>query len=193
MSKNQLDPRVRRTREAFQNSLLQLLKTKRFEKIRVKEIAQGADLSRNAFYSHFETKEDLLFSYADDLFESIIQTVYDDFGSAVNVDLFALFKASFDLWKANVDVMRYVLQVEKKELVITRFRAHTEAMVTIYLGKQTVETTQHELSDYVFDFAAGGGFMLLQRWINDGMIHDSEQMAQLMVDIAPFNTLLGGS
>jgi len=189
MPANKIDPRIRRTRAMFQDALLQLLKTKRFEKIRVKEIAQQADLSRHAFYSHFETKEDLLFSYVDDQFDMIVQAVKDEFSRGADVELYTLFKISFDLWRSNANVMRYVLQVERKDLVIKRFRDHSVAIIAIYMERRNIQTAQHELSDYIFDFAAGGGFMLIQRWVNDGMIHDSEKMAQLMIEIAPFNAL----
>ncbi|MEI4337578.1 TetR/AcrR family transcriptional regulator [Streptococcus suis] len=53
------DRRFEKTENAIQESFLQLLMTKDCSKISVKEICQQAQISRNAFYQHYETKEHL--------------------------------------------------------------------------------------------------------------------------------------
>jgi AcrR family transcriptional regulator len=59
------DRRVRRTRSRLKASLLELLEAKDYDAITVEDIAQQADVGRSTFYSHFESKEDLLFSGFD--------------------------------------------------------------------------------------------------------------------------------
>lgn len=53
------DLRIMKTQERLQNALLELLKTKELKEITVKEICDGAGISRNAFYQHYGYKEDL--------------------------------------------------------------------------------------------------------------------------------------
>lgn len=53
------DPRFEKTEIAIQESFLHLLTTKSCSKISVKEICQLAQISRNAFYQHYETKNHL--------------------------------------------------------------------------------------------------------------------------------------
>jgi AcrR family transcriptional regulator len=59
------DRRVRRTRTRLKESLLQLLGEKDYDEITVEDIAGRADVGRSTFYSHFDSKEDLLFSGFD--------------------------------------------------------------------------------------------------------------------------------
>jgi AcrR family transcriptional regulator len=59
------DRRVRRTRSRLKASLLELLEAKDYDSITVEDIAQHADVGRSTFYSHFDSKEDLLFSGFD--------------------------------------------------------------------------------------------------------------------------------
>lgn len=59
----QTDPRVRRTKQEFQQALLDLLENQEYERITVSQIAQQAGLNRATFYLHYEDKEDLLEQY----------------------------------------------------------------------------------------------------------------------------------
>ena len=56
---NFTDLRVLKTQERLQNSLLEILETKKLKEITVKEICDKAGISRNAFYQHYSYKEDL--------------------------------------------------------------------------------------------------------------------------------------
>lgn len=53
------DLRFQKTETALQKAFLELLQTKELTKISVKEICELAQVSRNAFYQHYETKEHL--------------------------------------------------------------------------------------------------------------------------------------
>ena len=57
------DPRVRRTKNQFEQALLTLLENSDYEKITVSQIAAKAGLNRATFYLHYEDKEDLLEQY----------------------------------------------------------------------------------------------------------------------------------
>lgn len=54
------DLRVRRTRQALQQALMDLLKQTSFDAITVNDIAERARINRVTFYAHYEDKYDLL-------------------------------------------------------------------------------------------------------------------------------------
>lgn len=54
------DRRVRRTRAALQNALLELMTEKGYEAVTVQDLIDRADIGRSTFYSHFTDKSDLL-------------------------------------------------------------------------------------------------------------------------------------
>ena len=61
MSDNaRVDRRVRRTRDAVQTALVQLMVEKDYGAITVGDIADRADVSRSTFYMHYADKEDVL-------------------------------------------------------------------------------------------------------------------------------------
>lgn len=56
----QLDPRIRRTRQLLLDALKQLLEEKEFDKISIQDITEAATLNRATFYAHYPDKFALL-------------------------------------------------------------------------------------------------------------------------------------
>lgn len=67
------DRRVRRTRKALHDALLDLMVEKRYDAITVQDIIDRADIGRSTFYSHFTDKRDLLDSGFEDLSQLLAQ------------------------------------------------------------------------------------------------------------------------
>src|SRR5207244_10776958 len=63
------DLRARRTRKWLQDALIGLMKEKSFEDIQITELTARAQVSRPAFYLHFRSKEELLLSHVDVIFD----------------------------------------------------------------------------------------------------------------------------
>ena len=55
------DRRVRRTRHRLKEALLSLIEERSYDRITVADITHHADVGRSTFYSHFDSKEELLF------------------------------------------------------------------------------------------------------------------------------------
>lgn len=85
MVKQSQDRRARRSRRLLKESLLELMKQKRFSEISVRDVTDGADMNRGTFYLHYTDTADLLQSLEADLFAELqalidahIQQTLDD-------------------------------------------------------------------------------------------------------------------
>jgi AcrR family transcriptional regulator len=63
------DRRVRQTRNALGDALIELMREKPFAAIKVQHVLDRAGISRSTFYTHYRDKNDLLLSDADEFFE----------------------------------------------------------------------------------------------------------------------------
>lgn len=175
-NKKAVDRRVRRTRALLQNALIQLLEEKPLAKIQIKEITERADVSRQTFYLHFETKEELLFSYMDDVFDQLHVAVFQDASKINHLDTQTLLTESFRAYATHVDALRWVMQVENKDLLIERLRIHIDAIMNAYASLPDVNIQRHHLHEHSVDFVTGGIYMLLRRWLSDDLKPSAAEM-----------------
>ena len=66
-----MDRRQRKTRQAIYDAFAGLLEKKSYSGITVQDIIDKADIGRSTFYSHFETKDELLRSLCSEIFEHV--------------------------------------------------------------------------------------------------------------------------
>ncbi len=69
------DRRVRRTRRRLRDALIQLILEQGYEKITIQEITDAADLSRATFYLHYKTKDELLASSLEEMFDELVASM----------------------------------------------------------------------------------------------------------------------
>lgn len=67
MLKNPQDRRVRRTRRLLKESLLDLMKQKRFSEISARDVTDNADMNRSTFYLHYTDTVQILQSVEEDM------------------------------------------------------------------------------------------------------------------------------
>lgn len=75
------DARVVRTREALRQTMLELLDTKSFEQITIRELTAGADIGYTTFFRHHPTKESLLDEIAAEEIGQLINLVMSTVGT----------------------------------------------------------------------------------------------------------------
>ena len=66
------DLRIIKTKKALYNALINLMKNKTFEEIKVSDICNEALVNRSTFYAHFEDKYTLLSSFINSLKDSFL-------------------------------------------------------------------------------------------------------------------------
>lgn len=70
-----IDRRVVRTRTTLYDSLVQLIRERGYDSIRIEDILERANIGRSTFYAHFKSKDELLERSLDRLRQELISTV----------------------------------------------------------------------------------------------------------------------
>ncbi|MEN8242386.1 MAG: TetR/AcrR family transcriptional regulator [Chloroflexota bacterium] len=169
-----------RSIKALQGALLELLEEKKFQKISITDISERSGLTRSTFYSHFSTKDELL--------DSIINTVIDNFFEQLysrdvsnpdpekdlemNIDFFRI-------WEKNKDLIPLLESVDFDCLLIGRIRAFWDEHYEKILKKKNPEFSDR-YTNFANSFLASTFVGLLKEWINQDMQASPELMGELL-------------
>jgi AcrR family transcriptional regulator len=172
-----------RSRRLLQEAFTILLKKKPFKKITISDITEEADLARSTFYAHFDTKEQLLISYVDDLLDQFFAMIAtrDQGISDVERDI-EININFFRIWDECCNIDEVVKAVDIDNLILGRFRQYWE--------KNSQETSPElrpdispAFSNYLQNFLAYSFFGILKTWLTDDKKYPPEVMGQLLYDL----------
>jgi len=178
------DPRAVRTRREIQRAFIELLGEKPYQNITVTDIAGKAGYARHTFYNHYETKDDLL--------ANLIDIVYDEFFSKLDKwnikikdgdeELKVIISYFFSVWQDNRDTVRVLRRLEIDNLLIIRLKAYFTKFYYDQVAKE-IPGTDMVLAKYIINFNAYTMLGILKPWLEDGMRHPPEVMAEFLVEL----------
>ena len=76
--KEKTDLRVIKTKKILFNTLLELMKNKNFEKIKISDICEESLINRSTFYAHYEDKYELLMELFEEQKLSLLKELEDN-------------------------------------------------------------------------------------------------------------------
>lgn len=164
-----------RTRRLLQEALLHLLEKKSYQKITVTDITGRADLARATFYTHFETKDDLLLSYINDVFEQHYSEMakWMDFKPD---EEWRFFLALFEYWQERGPQIQDVLHLVDYRRITRLFEDYHRRL---YLRTVPPEFRNDALDQYLLAVLTGITTNLLLEWLENGMKQSPEVMSRL--------------
>src|SRR5438477_2645162 len=176
------DLRARRTRKWLQDALIGLMKEKSFEDIQITELTERAQVSRPAFYLHFRSKEELLLSHVDIIFDEFHAEVSREIERG-NIDRKRFSIMLFQYWERYAETLRLVIQAENPDILLERLKQYVGIVMKELDAKTRKPANDPRLQELVVGFVAGGAYMLLTQWISNKTPYSAEQMGLLYYDL----------
>ncbi|MEL7156008.1 MAG: TetR family transcriptional regulator [Actinomycetota bacterium] len=121
------DRRVRRTKALLSEALLELLVTKRWDKISVQDIIDRADVGRSTFYAHYATKVELLLDHLPGLVRQLADPVDADHDAMPN--LVPLFEHIDEMQAVIRPILQQTIRGEVTDALQTQFEADWTAVL----------------------------------------------------------------
>ena len=167
--------RAAQRQRAIQESLLELMRTQRYDQIAVSDVCAHAGIPRRTFYNHFESKDEVLDSILDDmLLEFKLEAMFDfNQGVAVMEESFVRF---FRNWLGpNREKLELLLKNGLGTRLIERSRiSNREERV----GFPRPEELPEELVQIGTLWGTTGFFTILFYWVENGCVQSPEQMGK---------------
>jgi AcrR family transcriptional regulator len=179
ITKAPTDLRARRTRQWLQSALVALMQEKPFREIQITEIAERANVSRPAFYLHFGSKEELLLSQVDVVFEAFRGELARQV-AAGQADRERFSALLFEYWERYADTLKLVIQADGQHILLERVRQYVGMIMDDLAAGQRRAAGSAQRRALAADFMAGGAYMLLKTWIMSDRPQSAAEMGALL-------------
>jgi len=172
-----LDRRQQKTRNAIFNAFSELLKNKNFNNITVQEIIDKANIGRSTFYSHFETKDDLLKEMCTDIFTHIFSDELKmekthDFSRDNNGLQQKITHILYHLKDSKKDIAG-ILSCESGELFMEYFKEYLTEMFSKFLNNKITNVPR----EFLLNHLAGSLSEAIKWWIKMDMKNSPEEIS----------------
>ena len=164
-----MDRRQQKTRSAIYEALTDLLKKYRFEDITVQQIIDEANIGRSTFYSHFETKDQLLEQMCDEMFshvfsDTLLPEKSHDF-SANHENIKALLEHILWHIKDHKDNIRSIMNGESEKLFTRYFSEYLEKAFGDIILRVDIDVSD----EFKKQFVIGSFISTVKWWISQGL------------------------
>ncbi|WP_267201887.1 TetR/AcrR family transcriptional regulator [Limosilactobacillus kribbianus] len=180
---NRQNAGAEKAKHSLATALLSLMEEMPFDQIRVVDIADRADYTRQTFYQHFKTKEAVLEYYVDDLYYQSFQ----EFGGQQDVSLEQLFsKLALD-WQKHAAGIATIIDNDLTNYMERCYPAYIQHFLEN--SNWRLKENNPEKQEYIYHFIAGGEINLLAWWIRQKQQLAPAGLAALLQDtMTPFLT-----
>lgn len=181
-----MDRRQQKTRIAIFQAFSELLKTKDFTHITVKNIIDEANIGRSTFYAHFETKEDLLRAWCADIFTHI-------FSDKLTVEKTHDFTNKQYGLKEKITHLLYHLRDQKSDILGILpydreglFMSYFKEYLIEMFDDEIVSTNVNAPHDFVLNHLLNSFGEAIFWWIKRDMKDTPEQLAEYYLSVLPW-------
>jgi AcrR family transcriptional regulator len=186
------DRRVRRTRRALREAMLDLMEEKGYDQVTIEELTDRADIGRTTFYLHYGAKQDLLLEQFGELLDQLVEQLsqiplssWQQTGESFSVEdhpsrpICMIFQHAAD----NKELYQIVLQGEGVDQASERLQAimtnAVNTFLSLKLGEEGDQLTLQIPVELFGNYFAGAMLGVIKWWLEADMPYSSEEMEEI--------------
>jgi AcrR family transcriptional regulator len=176
-----LDPRVRRTHQALQQALLELVQEQPYESIPIQAITDRADLNRATFYLHFSSKEELLAAGLESHFDEVVARIGREAGNRPYWEDATSAKIVFEYVAENCKLYKVLLGEKGLGYVMHRILHYMATFDEQALAQHVPQDVTPLIPIPILAQQTAGGFFALAKWwLENEMPYSPAEMAEML-------------
>jgi AcrR family transcriptional regulator len=179
MKADKPDRRMEKTRHSLLTALSDLMQEKKYNNITVQEIIDKANVGRSTFYAHFETKDELLSSCIETIFEMLNQHITGCVEQTENETRLIPVAELFEHVKENSRLIKGLMVMESSEIPLHRIQFYWNNKIEEHLYAQLSSSKELRIPlDILTNHITFTLIELLKWWVNCNMPYTPQQMDQ---------------
>jgi len=171
------DRRAKRTRQTLRETLLALLKEKRYGEISVQDIIERADVARSTFYVHYVDKDDLLVGG-----QGVFASNLDQHSGAmqhVKIEDISIFPAY--MWFTHIKLQSHIMKILEKDsaidLAMKTLQGLFQRDIQAWMQWQARDIGKTSMPEtLIVDYMSNSLMVLLRWWVKQGMTQTPQEM-----------------
>lgn len=182
-----MDRRQQKTRAAIFSAFTELLQVKSYARITVQDIIDTANIGRSTFYSHFDTKDELLRALCTEIFDHVFSKELDpenthDF-SLSQGDIAAMITHILYHLKDNGKRIIGILNSESSELFLRYFKEYLDKSISVYILNRAAHNIKSVPESFLIDHISESFINAVKWWIKNNMIQAPEEISQYFLKV----------
>jgi AcrR family transcriptional regulator len=170
------DRRIRKTKKAIQDALIDLICEKELERITVTELVERADVNRKTFYNHYndvyDVVDDMEKQHVDKFFDSVKKNGIKKYAKEPNL----LMHEIINEIKDNREMYVLLVNSGDKSRFISKIIAEEKKILSeVYDGMGT--QYDEEWTEYFLNFWASGTMSVFESWMKSDKKRPIEDVA----------------
>ena len=172
-----VDRRVKKTRQALQETLIELILEKGYEAITVQDVLNRADVGRSTFYAHFYDLDDLLQSEFE-----VLQAEFEQHMSKhpEGTTIWDLSRLLFHHAQGYKRLYKVVVGKTSGQIIQSKFYRYVSTQIRIRLERDYGSPNNKLLTLDILEHHLTSSFIeLLSLWFDKNPHYSAEEMAQI--------------
>ena len=158
------DRRTQKTKKYLAAALVELIMEKGYDTITIQDIIDRANVGRSTFYSHYESKEQLLVGNIN-FQQALVDTPGND---PENYPLGVNLSFLFHHTREHLHLAKALSRTKSIDILSNHFTDICAAQIYEQLKTRLPDRTEHRIARYKAEAAAGGIVRMLFKWLADG-------------------------
>ncbi len=186
MDRKKEDRRIRITKLAIRESLIELMQDQPISKISVKMLCEAADINRSTFYAHYRDQYDLLKAIQQEIIADVKAQVFSaQFAEASDSSISVLVQV-LEYGKANAALLKVLLSENgDTSFQYELMQLAQEKLVEEFQGERSLPPRTIQ---YLKRFALDGLLSIMRHWLDENCADDPQMLASLMVRLIVYGT-----
>jgi len=176
------DRRIRKTKQALQKGLAELLTEKQIQKITIKELTERVDVHRGTFYVHYEDIYDLYHSIETRVISEIEDLLSKDYPFGYK-GLTLFYELLFSYLLEHKEICRSLFEGHVNYTFIqTLKKLFLNACLDDWHEEYGIDKQSEEIKNYA-SFYLAGSFFIISEWVENNFNYPVEKLILMLSEI----------